>query len=53
MRFFFLSQLERANVLYECVLHFVGLAISICCCLNEKPFIGCLNAAAERDLLEG
>lgn len=35
---FFMSQRERTNFLYECVLHFVGLTISMCCCLNEKPF---------------
>lgn len=50
---FFISQLERTNFLYERVLHFAGLAISMCCCLNEKPFIGCLNAAMDRNLLEG
>lgn len=50
---FFISRLERTNFLYERVLHFAGLAISMCCCLNEKPFIGCLNAAMDRNLLEG
>lgn len=35
------------------MLYFISVAISMCCNPNEKPFIGCLNAAMGRNLLEG
>lgn len=46
-------ELVRSGVLFECVLYFISVAISMCCNPDEKPCIGCLNAAMGRNLHEG